>query len=164
MRSICHRLDETENGGPWCDSVYSRITGTTNNPRQFFLQPRSSEVTCGARSDHKHPGKTAQNSVWCWGTVQDSREQMALLLFLFFFYHRRHPPNSGLLTDPSISVQLLVVAVETELLWFQFAANSCSRAKQSIDPVCHFHTGVSGGWWCVDVAFAVSRNGMVEEV
>lgn len=39
------------------------------------------------------------------------------------------------------------LAVESELLWSQFPTNSCSRAKQSIDPVCHFHTLVSGGWW-----------------
>lgn len=32
------------------------------------------------------------------------------------------------------------VAIGTELLWSQFPINSCSQAKQSIDPVCHFHT------------------------
>lgn len=61
--------------------------------------------------------------------------------FFFFFNYARHPPNSGLLSAPSISVQLPV--------WpSQFPSNSCSQAKQSIDPVYHFHTRVSEGWWC----------------
>lgn len=87
--------------------------------------------------------------IWCWRTIRDLREQMELLFFfpfLFFFPATRGiPPNSGLLPALSMPPQLLAWPVESELLWSQLAADSCSQAKQSIDPGCRFHTRVSGG-------------------
>lgn len=121
---------------------YSYITGKSS---QFWYPGLWGDPW----SDHKHPGQLCKkNESDARRTIHDLREQMELLFFPFFFSSpatRGIPPNSGLLPALSMSPQLLAWPVESELLWSQLAADSCSQAKQSIDPGCRFHTRVSGG-------------------
>lgn len=99
---------------------------------------KSCEVTCdpyNQASFHYTPGPEQQPKIWADGA--------------FFFFFWPHKAFNQLRSPPCIEHLSAAagVSVESELLWSQFPTSSCSQAKQSIDPVCHFHSLMSGGWW-----------------
>lgn len=121
---------------------YSYVTGRSS---QFWYPGLWGDLW----SDHKHPGNCAKKiNLMLKNDPRFEGADGASLFFSFFIFFpatRGIPPNSGLLPALSLPPQLLAWPVESELLWSQLAADSCSQAKQSIDPGCRFHTRVSGG-------------------
>lgn len=103
-----------------------------------------------AHLDHKRPGRFSE-WVWCWRMIQDSREQMEPFL--------PHEASAQLGSPPRIKhlSAAASVAVETELLWSQFPTNSCSKAKQIIDPVFFtlLYLEYGDDLWYVCVMFVV---------
>lgn len=141
MRANWIHLTESRKAFPSsiCDCVfYSYITV---GPDSFYTQ--GSKGICGpvhTRLDCKHP-ENFLKWVWCWRPIQDLQQQMERF---------RHATASTQPRSPSCIEHLRAAAgeaAESELVWSQLPTSSCSQTKQSIDPVCHFHTHVSQCWW-----------------
>lgn len=134
-------MNVTETRSVWSVLHYAAFVlmslATTNSPVSFYTW--SCEVHGPRTLRSQTPGQLHKSSLM----LNDPRLEGADGAF------SPHEASAQLRSPPCIEhlSAAASVAVETELLWSQFTASSCSQAKQSIDPVCHFHTLVSGGWW-----------------